>query len=334
MSELSREFLGFSIYNLSRYIFLKLESELEQYLEKFNITLPQLRILWIVKCFPKISANNISKIGCWSPPTVANMLKLLEEKKLILKEHNSNKKELNILLTHEGEKLINTASLQNKLNLSLLKLLVCLNYNNLDILISFYKEVSIQAEDNIIMDYIDKLNNYSLKFKLKSFNLAEQGKIKKITMLYNLIRVFVLSVEKEHSTYIKNMNVTYPQLRALKIIKSFPGLNSYDLSRLGFWSHSTANLISKNLFHKGLIAKEKSNNRNSIKLYITKFGENIITSDIKNNLNKISYINRLNNFEYSVLISVNSLLSQLIKFLGIEEIKEVVNKTYLIDSFD
>ncbi|WP_443110696.1 MarR family transcriptional regulator [Caloramator sp. mosi_1] len=82
MYKSDKNYLSFCIYNYSRYIFLKIENEYENYLSRFNITLPQLRCLWIIKSFPKISVSKISKIGCWSVPTVTNMLKLLEEKNI------------------------------------------------------------------------------------------------------------------------------------------------------------------------------------------------------------------------------------------------------------
>ena len=69
-----------SLYNIARYAFLKIESNYARTVETSGITLPQLRILWIIKVFPGISLSNVAKIGCWTSPTVSNMIKILMRK--------------------------------------------------------------------------------------------------------------------------------------------------------------------------------------------------------------------------------------------------------------
>lgn len=41
-----------SLYNLARYAFLKIESNYARTVETSGITLPQLRVLWIIKVSP------------------------------------------------------------------------------------------------------------------------------------------------------------------------------------------------------------------------------------------------------------------------------------------
>ena len=95
-----------SLYNLARYAFLKIESNYARNVETSGITLPQLRILWIIKVFPGISLSNIARIGCWSSPTVSNMIKILMNKKLIFKEETINKKVYKFQLTEIGNGLL------------------------------------------------------------------------------------------------------------------------------------------------------------------------------------------------------------------------------------
>lgn len=81
-------------YNLSRYLFLNIEWNYNKYVEKNNITLPQLRVLWITALFPGVSLVEIAEIAGWSPPTVSKILRNLIKKELITNKENQNKKEL------------------------------------------------------------------------------------------------------------------------------------------------------------------------------------------------------------------------------------------------
>lgn len=331
MNSLDNNYLSFCIYNYSRYIFLKLENEYENFLSKFNITLPQLRCLWIIKSFPKISVSKISQIGWWSVPTVTNMLKLLEEKNYI-KKSKLNNKQFSITLTNLGEEIIKKTKLNKNTNLPIIQLINSLEPTSIDMLISFYSHVLEKEQVNIIYKYTEHINNHSLKIDINSFEPFEKNIIKKIIILYNLLRVFVLSIQKEHTLYLKNLDLTYPQIRALKLIEAFPNINSLELSQLGFWSHSTANLISKNLYKKGLINKTKANTKNTIELTITEKGENLIRQDIAMNIIKISYIKTLIKSSNEDLIRVYELLIKISKGYNIEIIHEIVDKTYSLNS--
>lgn len=331
MNKIDNKYLSFCIYNYSRYIFLKLENEYENYLNKFDITLPQLRCLWIIKSFPMISVSKISEIGCWSVPTVTNMLKLIEEKGYINKSKLNNK-QFSIVITPLGEEIITKTKIVKHQHLGILKLIDCLDNNSLDFLIDFYSNILKKQKAQMILKYTNYINSRSLKVDIYSFNLDEKKLIEKIIVLYNLIRVFVLSIEKEHSTYLKELNITYPQLRALKLIEAFPYINSLELSQLGFWSHSTANLISKNLYNKGLINKTKGNIKNTIELTITQKGETTIKQDISQNIPKISYIKTLIKSSKEDLTRVCTILNNISKSLEIEIIKDIIEKTYYLNS--
>lgn len=316
-----------SFYNLIRYLFLKIEYTYNLEVEKHDITLPQLRVIWIIKCFPGISQDRIAKIGCWTPPTVSDIIKILLQKTLIYKEETSNKKTHTLKLTSLGEdKILNTKMNKNS-NIVLLKLLNKFSYEDLNLLSHTLNYAIITEDNKFMLEYIERLNELGLKFDFNDFSASEKIYIRKLVFIYNLARVFVLTIQTNHSSILVDFNLTYPQLRALNIIKAFPNITSSELSKIGFWSKSTANLIVNNLYKKDLIYKEKGNVKNSIHISISVKGASVLSYDIKNNFQVIDIIKTLKDLDKD-LIYVNSILSKMNVLVGNDLINNIILKTY------
>lgn len=318
-----------SFYNLIRYLFLKIEHTYNLEIEKYDITLPQLRVLWIIKCFPGTSQDRIAKIGCWTPPTVSDIIKILLQKNLIYKEETSNKKTHTLKLTSLGEEKILRTKMKKNSNIALLKLLNKFSYEDLKLLFHTLKYAIITEDNKYLLDYIERLNGLGLKFDFNDFTDNEKIYIKKLVFIYNLARIFVLTIQTKHSSILVDFNLTYPQLRALNIIKAFPNITSSELSKIGFWSKSTANLIVNNLYKKELIYKEKGNVKNSIYINISSKGEAILSYDIKNNFQIIDIIKNLEIFG-SDLIEINSILSKMNNLIGNDLINSIILRTYCV----
>lgn len=316
-----------SFYNLIRYLFLKIEYTYNLEVEKHDITLPQLRVLWIIKCFPGISQDRISKIGCWSPPTVSDIIKILLQKNLIYKEETSNKKTHTLMLTSTGEEKILNTKMKKNSNIALLKLLNKFSYEDLNLLSNTLKYAIITEDNKYMLEYIERLNELGLKFDFNDFTDNEKIYIKKLVFIYNLARIFVLTIQAKHSSILVDFNLTYPQLRALNIIKAFPNITSSELSKIGFWSKSTANVIVSNLYKKELIYKQKGNVKNSIHINISTKGESVLSYDIRNNFQIIDIIKTLKSLNND-LIYVNSILSKMNDFVGNDLINDIILRTY------
>ncbi|MCH5138649.1 MarR family transcriptional regulator [Clostridiaceae bacterium UIB06] len=316
-----------SFYNLSRYLFLKIEYTYNSEVEKHNITLPQLRVLWILGCFPGISQDRIAKIGCWTPPTVSDIIKILFQKNLIYREETSNKKTHTLKLTSLGEEKILETKIKKSSGVALLKLLDKFTYKELEFLINTFRFAIITEDNSYILEYIERLNELELKFDFNEFTIEEKQYIKNLVSIYNLVRIFVLTIQTKHSSVLTDSNLTYPQLRALNIIKAFPHITSSELSRTGFWSKSTANLIVSNLYKKQLICKQKGTVKNSIHITISDKGQTILSYDIKNTLQNLEIINTLKRLNND-LIYVNSILSIMNHLVENDLINDIILRTY------
>jgi DNA-binding MarR family transcriptional regulator len=311
-------------YTLSRYLFLKIEREYATIVEKSGVTLPQLRILWIISAFPGANSSLISKIGCWTPPTVSRMIKILLEKKLISRDISKNKSK-GIHLTDHGIEIIQANKQAYGSAFPLLKLLGVSKEDELGSLIDIYRYTAMESGNTYIMDYIDRINELSLKIDYSTFPDADQPKLKNLVALYNLLRVFVLSVENAHSLLLKKLDLTYPQRRALMVIRTYRGITSSHLAEIALWSPSSANLVVKNLLAKNLIYKTKGIVKNTLHIYITRKGEELLDMDSKENENKIGTLNLLDNVPPRKLGELNRLLH----FLN-----ESVNNHMVVDFID
>lgn len=327
MTKKERIWNAHSLYNLARYIFLKIENEYNSIIEQSGITLPQLRVLWILSSFSGISLMEIAKIGGWAPPTVTNMLKILMSKGLVEKELYNNKKKYRLYLTELGEEYIKLNKLGHNDKFSLCKIMKEFDESEIDSIISLLKTISINKNNEIILSYIESVNTKGLKIDYSKFNLEEILKFKKIVCFYNLLRTFILGIENEHRQYLLKFNLTYPQLRALWIIEAFPGLTSMELSKISFWAPSTANLIVNNLYAKGLIFKEKSQHKNSLFLFMSNLGEKQIIDEFRENQNKLSIFSVGNKVESSDLINVNNILKKM-NFILNNKTEEYLEKTF------
>ena len=324
-----------TFYNLSRYCFLNIEYNYSSVVEESGITLPQLRVLWILKAFPGISLVEIATIGYWTCPTVTNILKILEEKNLVVKEDTKNKKLYKLNVTTEGEKYININKQSKSNNFHLFDLLNLFSEEELDFIVDFYKHIIIKYGKDYIFDYVDKINSLSLKVDYKNFSKTEVKKLKKLVFFYNTLRIFVLHMERDHSLLLRDLNLTYPQLRALWIIEAFPGINSRTLSSLAFWAPSTANLVVKNLYTKDLIFKEKSTVKNSLYLYINSKGEKLLIEDFKLNSERLiihdymkeiveKKLEKINNYLYTI----NKRLQNYMVEIYLEKTHEILENYY------
>jgi len=318
--------MKYEFYTLSRYLFLKIERNYSTIVEKSGVTLPQLRVLWIINAFPGANSSMISKIGCWTRPTVTKIIKILISKNLVQKDLTPNKKSKSIHLTAEGSDIIEINKQTNNSNFPLLKLLNHIDSIELNELLNIYSYTAIKSNNVFILDYIERINTLSLKIQYETFPKSDQPKLKNLVALYNLLRVFVLSVENAHSLLLKDLNLTYPQLRALKIIKAFKGITSVQLSELALWSPSSANLVVKNLYGKGLLYKNKGPVKNSLHIYITEKAENVIIRDAAENENKISTLNMLNDVPEEKLKQLNVLLHSLNESVNNHMVVEFIDR--------
>lgn len=317
-----------SLYNLARYAFLRIESNYARTVETSGITLPQLRVLWIIKVFPGISLTSIARIGCWTSPTVSNMIKILMNKKLIFKEETVNKKVYKFQLTEMGEGFININKQDKQKKFYLFDLIDLFSHKELDFIIDIFTKIIIKEKKEFIFDYIEKINKMSLKIDLKDFDINTTSIIEKTVSLYNLLRTFILTVESSHREPLKEFNVTFAQLRALWIIAAFPGIKSSELSEISFWSPSTVHVIVKNLNSKHFIHKEKSLIKNAHYLDISEQGEALIIEDYKKNQKNLLIFEELKDISLQDILSLNSLLSRMNNRLGNYKTEEYIRKTF------
>ena len=317
-----------SLYNIARYIFLKIESNYARAVETSGITLPQLRVIWIIKAFPGISLSDIAKIGCWTSPTVSNMIKILMIKKLIFKEETTNKKIYKFQLTQMGEQFININKQSEKNKFYIFDLIGVFTHKELDFIIDIFTGILIREKKEFVFDYIEKINEMNLKIDLTDFHIDKVSIIKKTITIYNLLRTFILTVEDNHREPLKEFNVTYAQLRALWIVRAFPGITSKELSDISFWSPSTVHVIVKNLNSKSFIHKEKALIKNAHYLDISKQGENLIIEDYKKNQKTLLIFNELKDIKLQDILKLNCLLWTMNDTLGNYKTKEYIEKTF------
>jgi DNA-binding MarR family transcriptional regulator len=312
-------------YTLSRYLFLKIEREYANLVEKSGVTLPQLRILWITSAFPGANSTMISNIGCWTPPTVSRMIKILLEKNLIDRDASGSKSK-GIHLTAKGLATIQENRQLHGSAFPLFKLMDAAEKDELDSLISVYKYTAVESGNDLIMDYIDKVNNLSLKIDYSTFPEADQARLRKLVELYNLLRVFVLSVENSHSLLLNKLGLTYPQMRALTVIKAYSGLTSSQLAEIALWSPSSANLVVKNLLSKNLIYRKKGVVKNSLHMYVTDKAVEVLNEDSKENENKIGTLNLLDDVPKEKLRELNVLLHTLNKSVNNDMVVDFIDR--------
>ena len=317
-----------SLYNIARYAFLKIESNYARTVETSGITLPQLRILWIIKVFPGISLSNVAKIGCWTSPTVSNMIKILIGKKLIYKEETSNKKVYKFQLTELGDLFININKQNKQKKIILFDLIGLFSHKELDFIIEIFTGIIIKEKNEFIFDYIKRINEMSLKIDLTGFDSDSVSLIEKTISVYNLLRTFILTIKANHSEPLKEFNVTYAQLRAMWIIAAFPGITSSELSEISFWSPSTVHVIVKNLKVKHFIYKEKALIKNAYYLDITKEGEILIIEDYIKNQKSLLIFEELNDISFKDILTLNNLLVRMNNKLGNCKTEEYVKKTF------
>lgn len=317
-----------TFYNLSRYCFLNIEYNYSSVIEESGITLPQLRVLWILKAFPGISLGEIAAIGYWTCPTVTNILKILIHKKSVIREDSVNKKVYKLNVTEEGEKYININKQNKSNNFHLFDLMNLFSEEGIDYIVEFYKQIVIKCGNDYVFQYVDKLNSLSLKVDYKNFSTNETIKLKKLVFFYNALRIFILHVEHNHGLLLKKLNLTYPQLRALWIIEAFPGITSRALSSLAFWSPSTANLIVKNLYAKDLIYKEKATVKNSLYLFINSKGENTLIEDFKLNNHQLVINDYLKDTDEKALTTMNNYLYLINKKLKNDMVENYIEKIH------
>ena len=317
-----------SVYNLSRYIFLKIENNFSNIVEKTGITLPQLRVLWIIKAFPGISLSEIAQIGCWTPPTVTKILKNLLEKNLVIKEGSTNKKVYKLVVTEEGERFVEANRKGKNDNFYLIKLLKVLSVEELDFIMEVFKIICIDKKNDIILEYIDRINELCLKIDYSDFDEEETVILKRLVYLYNLLRTFILHVESNHRQLLLKFDITYPQLRALWFVEAFKGITSVQLSEISFWSPSTANLIVNNLYDKGYIYKEKSKVKNALYLFISEKGENLILEDFKLNQKSLTIYDSIDKIPKEKLTKINYLLKKINSALENDKVEEYIIRTF------
>lgn len=317
-----------SLYNLARYCFLAIESNYARTVEASGITLPQLRVLWIIKVFPGFSLTSIAKIGCWTSPTVSNMIKILLNKKLIFKGETVNKKAYMFQLTQRGTYFIDINKQDEEKKFFLFDLIDLFSHKELDFIIGIFTKIIIKEKKEFILEYIEKINELNLKIDLTGVDTSKVSAIKKLISIDILLRIFVLTVEDSHREPLKEFNVTYAQLRAMWIIKAFPGVTSKELSQISFWSPSTVHVIVKNLYSKNFILKEKSQIKNAYYLDISKQGEDLIIDDYEKNQKTLLIFHELKDIKFQDILIINCLLAKINNKLGNYKTEEYIQKTF------
>lgn len=315
-------------YNLSRYLFLNIECNYNNIVKNTGITLPQLRVLWIVRIFNGISLGEIAKIGCWTSPTVTKMLKLLMDKKLVLREATINRKLYTLNLTESGYNIIKLNGIKKGDKFPLLQLISTVNNDDLNFVIKIFNKITVNSNNDFIFEYIQEINRLELKIDLNDFNSAEKHKLEFLICFYNLLRTFILTMESNHRKLLMPFNLTYPQLRVLWIIDAFPGITSSRLSKLVYLAPSTVNVIVKNLYCKDLIYKKKSELKNSLFLYISVSGEELLVNEFNENQKSFLIykdIDFLSNFELSKL---NEFIFQMNITLENDMVKSYIEETF------
>lgn len=320
----------YCLYNYARYVYLKIENRYNNRIEETGITLPQLRVLWVIKCFPGVSLGEIARIGCWAPPTVTKMLRSLMDKGLVIEEEHENKRSYKLLVTEEGDKYIEINRLGREDNFILFDLSKSLETDEIKKAVQVLENISINDKNNIILSYVERINEKKLKIDYDQFDEHESERLKYIIAFYNLLRTFILSVESAHRQLIAKFDVTYPQLRALWIIEAFPGITSSQLSEISFWSPSTSNIIVKNLYSKELIYKEKSQIKNALYLYISSKGENLILEDFNLNNRNLPILNGIKGCSDEDIRKLNLLLKNVNKIIGNDKVEDYVTRTFKV----
>ncbi|SMC22268.1 DNA-binding transcriptional regulator, MarR family [Clostridium acidisoli DSM 12555] len=315
-------------YNLSRYLFLNIEWDYNNFVKKTGITLPQLRVLWIIKIFEGISLGEIAKIGCWSPPTVTKILKLLMDKNLVVREETENKKLYTLNLTGAGHNLIEVNKMKKQDKAALIRLLSVINDEDLDFIIEILKSITLYSNNVFLFEYIKKLNELGLKVDFDDFNFEEKYKLKKLILFYNLLRTFVLNLANNHRNLLVPLKLTYPQLRILWIVDAFPGVTSVKLSKLAYLAPSTANIVVKKLYEKNLIYKEKSKLKNSLFLYISQIGEELLIKEFDVNQKSFLIYKDLQFISTVELPRLNQIMLKLNLTLKNDFVKEYIEKTF------
>lgn len=317
-------------YNLSRYLFLNIEWNYNDFVEKTGITLPQLRVLWIIKIFQGISLGEIAKIGCWSPPTVTKMLKLLMEKNLVIRAETINKKLYTLNLTKDGHNLIKTNQMKKQDKFALLELLYIVNKDDLNFTIDIFKSITVHSNNIFLFEYIEKTNELGLKIDFNDFNSNEKLILQQLICFYNMLRTFILTIVNNHRNLLSPFKLTYPQLRALWIIDAFPGITSVKLSQLAYLAPSTANVIVKNLYEKKLIYKEKSQLKNSLFLYISDSGEELLIKEFDINQKSFLIYKDIEFLSVNELSQLNEFMLKLNLALKNDFVKEYIEKTFTV----
>jgi len=314
-------------YNLSRYLFLNIDWEYNDFVKNTGISLPQLRVLWIIKIYPGISLGEIAKVGCWSPPTVTKMVQSLIAKKLVVRLESSGRKLFALGLTDTGEMIIKTNQLTKADDFVLFHLLNTFKSDELDSAIKIFERITSYSNNDFLFDYIGKMNKMELKIDYKGFTELEKSSLQKLIQFYNLLRTFVLTTEKKHRNLLAPYGLTYPQLRSLWIINAFPGITSKRISQLAYLSPSTVNVIVKNLSNKQLIEKQKSELKNSLYLYITDAGKTLLVKDFFDNQKSLLAYSDLLFLATAELKSLNLFMTKLNAVLKNNYVQGYIAKT-------
>ena len=305
-----------SVYNFSRYLFLKIEHNYSAMVEKTSITLPQLRVLLCLKVFPGISLSEIANICSWSSPTVTNMLKILMDSGLVEKEENDNKKVYKLCVTAKGMEYIQANMKFKGCGFELFTLLEHLSCEELDFLNDMVLKMCNEEDRANNMGPTTEMIEKSLYVDYSTFDKGEVEKLKKLIYLYGILRVFILGVEGDHRQLLAKSKITYPQLRSLWIIKAFPGITSRQLSDISFWSPSTANLVVRNIYNKELLYKEKSKIKNALYLYVNDKGEKVLLDDFKvnqGNLRVVANVEGISKEDFEKMIGLLKRMNKVIK---------------------
>ena len=135
-------------------------------------------------------------------------------------------------------------------------------------------------------------------------------------------------MESNHRKLLIPFNLTYPQLRVLWIIDAFPGITSSRLSKLAYLAPSTVNVIVKNLYGKEIIYKEKSELKNSLFLYISSGGEELLVKEFNENQKSFLIYKDIDFLSTVELSRLNKLIFEMNITLENDMVKAYIEETF------
>ncbi|WP_078597038.1 MarR family transcriptional regulator [Evansella clarkii] len=145
------------LLNYIRGIGKVLEEEWQQNAKALGLTLAEQHIMWIVHSKEKISVSHIAKIGLWDRSTVMQVIKRLQEKKLVrMLKDERDLRITYIELTEEGKLKRNQSKEKDFELFSFLNEYQKENEEFIEELIRFHREVNLHFHGREFVDWVEE----------------------------------------------------------------------------------------------------------------------------------------------------------------------------------